>query len=124
MTALRPLLVFLVIALFAASCETAPCELNFRTSYGGNVKGSTAMIFNSQGRQVMEVSSDINGNGYIKEIKAGTYTVKFKDATGAIYPAVRTVTLKPGDIETLIVELNDATEGGGAADTSGGTSGE
>jgi hypothetical protein len=130
MTALKPLLIIAVIALLVVSCEQAPAELNFRTTYGGQTKGSTAMIFNAKGAQIMEISSDINGNGYVSEMKPGTYTIKFKDAQGSPYAAVRTVTLVPGDTATLIVELTEATEagapatGGAPADTSGSSSGE
>jgi ABC-type Fe3+-hydroxamate transport system substrate-binding protein len=129
MTAFKPLLVIAVFALFIVSCEQQAAEMNFRTTLGGVTKGSTAMIINSKGLQILEVSTDISGNGYINEIKPGTYTVKFKDATGNMYPAVRTVTLAPGDTQTLIVELNDVAEAGAPAagapaDSSGGSSGE
>lgn len=129
MTAFKPLLVFAVFALLVVSCEQQPAELNFRTSVGGVTKGSTAMVINSKGLQILEVSTDISGNGYISDIKPGTYTIKFKDATGTLYPAVRTVTLAPGDMQTLIVELNDATEAGAPAsgapaDSSSSSSGE
>jgi hypothetical protein len=127
MTALKPLLIIAVIALLVVSCEQTPAELNFRTTLSGVTKGSTAMIFNAKGAQIMEVSSDINGNGYVSEMKPGTYTIKFKDAQGTQYAAVRTVTLKPGDTATLIVELTEATEAGAPAadapaDTSSGSS--
>jgi hypothetical protein len=129
MTALKPLLVIAVVALLVVSCEQQSCEMNFRTTLGGTTKGSTAMVINSKGLQILEVSTDIAGNGYINEIKPGTYTIKFKDATGNMYAAVRTVTLAPGDTKTLIVELNDEAEAGAPAtgapaDSSGGSSGE
>jgi hypothetical protein len=107
-TALKAILIVIVIASLVASCWRTPPvspELSFRTTYNGVARSCTALVFNSNGVQIMEVSSDISGNGYIPEIQPGAYTIKFKDAQGKLYPAVRAVTVAARCLQNLDVEL-------------------
>jgi hypothetical protein len=121
MKALWPVVAFVLFAFIAASCEVQPAELNFRCSLNGQPKGCQVMVFNDSGAQVQEIASEISGIGYIKDLKPGKYTLKFKDVRGTQYPAVREITLAPGDLQTIDVELSQETEGAApATDSSGG----
>jgi hypothetical protein len=118
MKALWPVVVLVLMAIIAASCEVEPAELNFRCTLNGQQKGCSAMVFNEAGAQVQEVPSEISGIGYIKDLKPGKYTIKFKDVSGTQYPAVAEVTLAPGDLQTLTIELSQesgAVPGAGGA---------
>jgi hypothetical protein len=128
MKAIYTMLWVLVLAAVIASCEQPPASLNFRTTLNGQGTGCTAMVYNDKGNQIMEIPSDLGGVGYINEIKPGTYTVKFKDTSGNMYPVVKEVTLVPGDQQTLEVDLGEAgpADAGGAAtpDTSSSSGSE
>jgi hypothetical protein len=120
MKALWPVVALVLFALIAASCEVQPAELNFRCTLNGQPKGCQVMVFNETGAQIQEVPSEISGIGYIKDLKPGKYTLKFKDVKGTMYPAVTEVTLIPGDLQTIDVELSTAPAAGGDA-AAGGT---
>jgi hypothetical protein len=68
------------------------------------------LIDNASGAQMYQINVNASGNGYQPSMQPGRYIVKFANAAGTPYPAVRVVTLQPGDTLTLIVELTQATE--------------
>jgi len=90
------------------SCfDPEPSEISIIASLNGKRQGCTVQVFNSQGKQIQAESTDWHGIGYIKQLAPGTYTLKFVDNQGNEYPAVKVITLRPGDSAPVEVELSE-----------------
>jgi hypothetical protein len=114
----------LLCAMLAlASCiDPEPGEISIKATKDGRSQSCSIMILNDKGVQIDEANTDEFGVGYLKDLKPGTYTLKFKDGSGNMYPAEKTVELHAGDSTPVQVELNEAPAAGGDA-TGGGESG-
>lgn len=105
------LMAFLVVGLL--SCfDPEPSEISIIATLNGKRQGCTVQVFNSAGKQIQQESTDWNGIGYIKQVAPGSYTLKFIDNQGNPYPAVKTITLKPGDSAPVQVELSEEPDTG------------
>ena len=101
------LLAGVLIAL--ASCMDAePGEISVRALLNGEKQGCTVLVFNSGGKQTMELPTDNQGLVYIKQLPPGTYTLKFKSNSNEMFPAEKAVRLTAGSSEIVDVELSEA----------------
>lgn len=97
----------LLLSLLFASCDDeGNAEINVVTKLNGRSQNATVEIYNSKGVQIEQVSTE-KGIGYIKNLPAGTFTLKFKDHTGTYFSAVKTVSVVDGDSKPVQVELSD-----------------
>jgi hypothetical protein len=107
------LVIFVAVGLL--SCfDPEPSEISIIATLNGERQGCAVQVFNAQGKQIQEESTDWHGIGYVKQLAPGTYTLKFIDNHRNQYPAEVTVTLKPGESKPVQVELS---QGPAASDT-------
>jgi hypothetical protein len=101
-------------ALFVlASCvEPEPAEIGVNCKLNGKPKGCALVLLNAKGAQIQMEPTDYYGIGYFKQVKPGTYTVKFQDNDGNFFPAEYTIEVSAGASEYLDVELSQAPAGG------------
>lgn len=104
-------LVALVMVSLAGCFDPEPSEISIIAKMNGRPQGVTVQVFNSKGLQLQEMSTDWNGIGYIKQLKPGTYTLKFLDTQGNPYPAEKVVTISPGESLPVPVELSEGPVG-------------
>lgn len=104
------LAVFVTVGLLGCF-DPEPSEISIIATLNGERQGCTVQVFNEQGKQIQQESTDWGGIGYVKQLKPGTYTLKFIDNSGTYYPAERVVTLRPGDSQPVEVELSEAPAG-------------
>jgi|GEM_PF-2450951 len=103
------LMLVVFVAVSVVGCfDPEPSEVSIIATMNGEPQGVTVQVFNSKGLQIQEVSTDWNGIGYISQLAPGTYTLKFLDKSGGLYPAERTINLKPGESLPCVVELSEA----------------
>lgn len=101
-------LVFVLMAM--ASCmDEEPAEISVISKLNGKSQSCTINVFTASGKQIQQVPTDNNGIGYIKQVAAGTYILKFEDVSGNPYPAVTEVTVTAGDSLPVNVELSEET---------------
>lgn len=103
------------IAAMLSSCFDPPMgEISIIATKSGQRTGCGVMLFNAKGVQIDQVSTDMQGLVYIKNVKPGKYSLKFVNYDGSLYPALINVTVGPGEEKTVRVDLNktyDAAEG-------------
>jgi hypothetical protein len=101
------LCVILVATLMLASCfDPEPAEIGVNCKLNGEPKVCAMVLLNSKGVQIQLEQTDFGGIGYFKQVKPGTYTVKFQDKSGTFYPAEYTIEVNAGASEFLDVELS------------------
>ena len=98
--------VFAVIWLLGC-LDAEPAEIGISAFKSGRQQGCTVLLYNTIGKQIDQVSTDFGGVGYIKNVKPGTYTLKFMDNQKNFYPAVKLVTISAGDSFPVRVELTE-----------------
>jgi len=104
------MLVVLVAAGLLGCFDPEPSEISIIATLNGERQGCTVQVFNSQGKQIQEESTDWHGIGYVKQLAPGTYTLKFIDNQRNPYPAVKTINLRPGEAKPGQVELSEGAE--------------
>jgi len=91
---------------FIASCmDEEPCEISAITSFNGEARACTVLLFNSKGAQIGEIPTDVNGIGYLKQLTAGKYLLKFCDTQRNMYPAEVEVVVSPGESLPVKIDL-------------------
>jgi hypothetical protein len=113
---MRRIITALALAAFVAvgllGCfDPEPSEISIIATLNGQRQGCTVQVFNEAGKQIQQESTDWGGIGYVKQLKPGKYTLKFIDNHGNSYPAVKVVTLRPGDSQPVEVELSEEPAG-------------
>jgi hypothetical protein len=106
----RLLVVLTVVfgAIWLLGClDAEPAEIGVSAFKSGRQQGCTILMYNADGKQTDQVSTDFGGVGYIKNIKPGTYTLKFMDNQNNFYPAVKLVTVSAGGSHPVRVELTE-----------------
>ncbi len=99
-------LAVVVVGVLSGCFDQPTGEISIIATRNGERTGCGVMMFNSKGVQVDQVTTDMQGLVYIKNVKAGSYTLKFVDHQGNLYPAVINVSVDPGEQETVRVDLN------------------
>ncbi|MDQ3022934.1 MAG: T9SS type A sorting domain-containing protein [bacterium] len=100
---------FTVLAICTSCMDEEPAEISVQTSQGGNPVNIDVQLFNDRGVQIQDLDTD-RGFVIIKALKPGTYFLKFKDKKGAMYPAIRKVTIGGGDSHVEVVDVDDVTK--------------
>jgi hypothetical protein len=108
MRAIFATLLFLGLLAMTSCIEGEPGEVSVNCTRDGRSQSCVVMVFNESGKQIDEKATDEFGIQYIKNLKPGTYTFKFKDGSGTMYPAEKVVTVGAGDSTPIKVELNEA----------------
>jgi len=100
-------LAVLIVTSLTSCFDPEPGELIARCFLNDRERSCVVMVYGSNGKQIQEVSTDSNGVGYIEALVPDTYTLKFKDISGNMYPAVATVKLVSGASLPVNIELNN-----------------
>lgn len=96
------------LGLLISGCLDDPYgEISVRAVERGRRRGCTVQVFNEEGRQIAEVPTDKVGLLFLKNMKPGTYTLKFKSNRGSMYPAVKQVRVVSDGSEIVDVELTE-----------------
>lgn len=107
-SALRAWLLFLPLLALLSGCLDDPYgEISVRTTRRGKRQGCTVQVFNEAGKQVQEVPTDNVGLLFLKNMKPGTYTLKFISNKDKMYPAEKTVTVRSDGNEVVDVDLDE-----------------
>jgi hypothetical protein len=96
------------VMMFVSCADPTPAEIGVNCKLDGRGKGCAMVLLNDKGVQLQVVPTDFAGIGYFKQVKPGSYTIKFQSADKQFYPAVKTVTVAGGDSAVVNVELNEA----------------
>lgn len=110
-------LAFGVMALLGSCFDPEPGEISVIATKDGRRIGCGVQLFNAKDVQVDQAPTDMEGLVYLKNVVPGKYTLRFVDRDGTRYPAVITVTVSPGEQETVRVDLDKTYDATG--DTSG-----
>ncbi|MCB1188315.1 T9SS type A sorting domain-containing protein [bacterium] len=106
---------FLFAILFAGCEDEGSAEINVICKDRGQSKNVWVEVYNSKGVQVKQVSTQ-GGIGYVTDLPAGTYTLKFKNHDDTYFSAIKVVTVADGDSRPVDVELNDPPDEGGSVE--------
>ncbi|MCH7471966.1 hypothetical protein IIA79_03335 [bacterium] len=118
MNRIVPVVLLAILATFLAGCfDPEPGEISVRAKKNGKEQGCVILVFNSKGVQVKEEYTDMMGIAFVKDLPPGTYTLKFTDNQRRPYPAERTVKVRQNSTEVLDIELTEAPETAGDAET-------
>jgi hypothetical protein len=86
------------LVLGLTSCfDPEPGEVSLVSVKNGKPAVCAVQVFNNQGNQIQQESSNFDGVVYISDLKPGTYTLKFMDNHKNMYPAVRVVKVRADD---------------------------
>lgn len=97
------------VVLGLTSCfDPPPGEVSLVSVKNGKPAVCAVQVFNEQGNQIQQASSNFDGVVYISNLKPGTYTLKFMDNQKNMYPAVRVINVRADDSVVLgDVELTE-----------------
>ncbi|MCC7479850.1 T9SS type A sorting domain-containing protein [bacterium] len=102
------LLACLALGLLLSGClDLPPGEISVRTLRKGRRQGCTVQVFNEAGKQIAEQPTDNVGLLFLKNLRPGQYTLKFKDNQGKMLPAEKTVRVVSDGSEIVDVELTE-----------------
>ena len=99
-----------VMGVIASCADPEPSEISVITSFNGESRACTCLLFNAKNVQIAEVATDVNGVGYLKQLAPGKYILKFCDTQKTLYPAVVEVSVQGGESLPVKIDLEKAPE--------------
>lgn len=105
-----------LLALVFASCEDeGSAEIIVNASANGESKNVWIEVYNDNGVQVHQVATQ-RGIGYIQNLAAGTYSLKYKGHDDNYYSAITVVSVVDGDSKPVKVDLNSPPDEGASVE--------
>ncbi len=106
-TALAALLAMPLLLMLSGCLDLPNGEISVRTMKKGRRQGCTVQVFNEAGKQIAEQPTDNVGLLFLKNMRPGMYTLKFKDNQGKMLPAEKSVRVVSDGSEIVDVELTE-----------------
>ena len=103
----------LILGLFLISCDDeGNAEISVIVKQNGRSHSASVECWNMKGVQIKEIYTSSDGIGYLKDIPAGTYILKFRDHEDNYYSTVKKVSVSDGGTQPVKVELSDPPDEG------------